>query len=61
MLALGDDTRIYIGQMWGSAELKCDDGQYWGVLSFDEETGVPLPLHHKDTETVELPVQTPWV
>ena len=61
VLALGDDTRIYIGQMWGSAELKCDDGQYWGVLSFDEETGVPLPLHHKDTETVELPVQTPWV
>ena len=60
ILALGDDTRIYVGQRWGSATLKCHDGQYWGVLSFDESTGVPLQLRHKDTETVELPSETPW-
>ena len=56
VLGLRDDTRVYVGQRWGSAPLKCHDGQYWGVLEFDEESGVPLPLRHRETETVVLPV-----
>ena len=59
VLGLGADTRIYIGQRWGSAPLKCHDGQYWGVMDF-ADSGEPLPLHHKGSETVTLPAETPW-
>merc|ERR1711964_809123 len=54
VFGLGNSTRIYVGQRWGSAPLKCDDGQYWGVLSFDDQ-GIPLPLKHERSVTVELP------
>jgi hypothetical protein len=57
VFGLGPLTRVFVGQRWGSAPVKCEDGQYWGVLHFDEATGKPLPLRHRSSETVELP---PW-
>ena len=54
VFGIGSDTRLYIGQRWGSAPLKCDDGQYWAPLSFDPD-GMPLPLHHAPTASVPLP------
>ena len=53
VLGLGEE-RLYIGQRYGSAALKCEDGQYWQPMTFDED-GLPLPMKKADRVTVKLP------